>query len=55
LLERRDPGSQLARRIERFGNRVVQAGQEAPVATEMPPGQPIGGASPVAGWSSCAW
>ncbi len=55
LLERRDPGSQLARRIERFDNRVVPAGQEAPVATEMPPGQPIGGASPVAGWSSCSW
>ena len=55
LLARRHSDSQLARTIERFSNRVVQAGQEPSVAAEMPPGQPIGGASHVAGWSSCSW
>jgi len=55
LLDRRQPESHLARAIERFSSRITQAGQEPSVAREMPPGQPIGGASEVAGWSSCSW
>ena len=55
LLERHQPSSHLARDIERFSNRAVQADHEASVASEMPPGQPIGGASSAASWSSCSW
>ncbi len=45
----------LIRAIDRFLNRAVTVDQEQPVAFEMPPGQPIGGALDPAGWSSCSW
>lgn len=48
-------GSQLRRSIERFSNRAMSADREPAVATQMPPGQPIGGATDVAGWSACSW
>jgi hypothetical protein len=48
-------GRYLSDSIERFLNRVAMAETQPSVASEMPPGQPIGGASDVVGWSACSW
>ena len=55
MLERGAASDTLGQSIRRFHERSIQAQHEAPVAAPMPPGQPIGGASSVAGWSSCSW
>ena len=54
-LEQRPYFLHLADAIKRFQNRALTAERVAPVASDMPPGQPIGGATQVTGWSSCSW
>ena len=49
------PAGYLSRSIDRFFERVAEAGDWPASAAEMPPGQPIGGLGAVAGWSGCSW
>jgi hypothetical protein len=41
--------------IDRFLGRQWLVEIDEPAAAPMPPGQPIGGLSGVAGWSACSW